>query len=104
MSGTSNPRVRRSIDGHALLEQQALDELGLGLVARARDADERALGVLRLDLARPRVALGDRLVDAGRAGVDQRHPARRAEALVEPVRGAAPRADERLSHARPAPP
>ncbi len=66
MSGTSKPRVRRNIDGHPLLEQEALDELGLGLMACAGDADERPLGVLRLDLARTRVALGDRLVDAGR--------------------------------------
>ena len=39
-----------------------------------------------------------------RARIDQRHPARRAEALVEPVGGSAPRADERLRHARPGPP
>ena len=45
--------------GHALLEQQPLDELGLGLVARPRDPDQLALGQLRLDLARALVALGD---------------------------------------------
>ena len=42
------PQRRR----HALLQQHALDELGLGLVGGADDAHERALGVLRLDLAR----------------------------------------------------
>jgi hypothetical protein len=89
--------------GDALLEQQSLDELGLGLVASAHHAGQRALGVLRLDLAGARMAFGDRLVDARGTGVDQRHPARRAEALVEPVRRSATRADERLSQGRPAP-
>jgi hypothetical protein len=88
---------------HPLLEQQSLDELGLGLMARAGDAHQRPLGVLRLDLARARVALGHRLVGARPRRVDQRHPARRAEGLVEPVGGRAPRADERLSQRRPAP-
>src|SRR3954454_23711861 len=45
----------------ALLEEHALDELGLGLVAAARHAHELALAVLRLDLARAGVGLGHRL-------------------------------------------
>jgi acyl-homoserine lactone acylase PvdQ len=84
----------------ALLEQQALDELGLGLVARAGDLDELALGELRLDLARALVGLGDRLVDAEGAGVDERHAAVAAEALIERMGPGAGRAGEglRLSH------
>src|SRR5204862_7155999 len=81
---------------HALLEQHALDELGLGLVVRARHPHEVALGVLGLDLARLLPHLGHRLVDAGDAGVDERHLAARAEALVEREGARAARADQRL--------
>ena len=49
---------------HALLQQQPLDELRLGLVAPAGHAHEVALGELRLDLARALVAVGDRRLDA----------------------------------------
>jgi transposase InsO family protein/transposase len=48
MSGTSKPRARRRHGGHPLLEQEALDELGLGRVASSGDAHELALGELRL--------------------------------------------------------
>ena len=52
-SGTSKPALRRSRLGHALLQQHALDELGLGLVAGAGHLDQAALGELGLDLPRP---------------------------------------------------
>ena len=81
-----------------LLQEDALHHLGLGLVLGADDAHELALGELRLDLARALVGLGHRLVDARAARVDQRHPAGRAEALVERVRRGAARAHQRLSH------
>jgi hypothetical protein len=42
---------------HALLEQQALDELGLGLVAGAGRPHERSFAELGLDLAGAPVAL-----------------------------------------------
>ena len=44
-SGTSKPARAAQHARHALLEQQALDQLGLGLVAPARHAHELALGV-----------------------------------------------------------
>ena len=53
-SGTSKPPRAALQARDALLEQQPLDQLGLGLVGGAGDLHERALGVLRLDLARAR--------------------------------------------------
>src|ERR671916_253700 len=50
---------------HARLEQQALQQLGLGLVLRGGDADELPLGVGRVDLAGAR----GRLVLARRRAV-----------------------------------
>ena len=55
-SGTSKPRDAPLEAGDALLEQDPLDQLGLGQVAREGDLDELAAGVLGLDLARPLVA------------------------------------------------
>src|SRR4051794_20260148 len=79
--------------GHALLEQQALQELGLGLVVRAGDLDQPALRELRLDLPRPLArAVGGRLL--ADPGVDERHPALRAEPLGRRLRRRAARADE----------
>ena len=74
-----------------LLEQDALDQLGLGEVAGAGDADLPAAGVLRLDLSRPLVRLGDRLLFAP-TDVDERHLAFGAESLVQRVLAGAPRA------------
>ena len=69
--------------GHALLEQQPLDELGLGLVARPRHSHQRALGELRLDLAGALVALADRPHLARPVpAVDERQLAGRAEPLA----------------------
>ena len=48
---------------HALLEEQTLDELGLGLVAPAGHAHEIALRVLPLDLARALVGRRDGRLD-----------------------------------------
>ena len=97
-----SPRVRRSIDGTPSSSSRPWMNSASAWWRAPATRTSGALGVLRLDLARPRVALGHRLVDAGRP---RRRPAAcrtRAEALVEPVRGAAPRADERRqSHARP---
>ena len=94
---------------HALLEQQALDELGLGLVAGAGDAHEVALAVLRLDLACARVRVADGVLLAA-LGVGQRHPARVAEArsagwvVAQPGQTSGPRGssamlDRDLGHA-----
>ena len=73
-----------------LLEQQALDELSLGLVARAGHAHQRPLGELRLDLARALVALGH-LLDLRPVCLYQRQLAVGAEPLVAreyvPARG-----------------
>src|SRR2546423_90338 len=85
--------------GHALLEQQPLDELRLGLVAPAGHPHQVAIGELRLDLAGAFVAVGDRRLHALGAGVYERHPALGAEALVQRMRGGAGRARERLAHA-----
>ena len=57
-SGTSKPALRRSRLGTPSSSSMRLDELGLGLVLGAGDADELALGELRLDLACPAMALG----------------------------------------------
>ena len=70
----------------ALLEQQALDELRLGLVARPGGAHERALGVARADLAGADRELGLRRGLRAVAGVHERQPAVVAEALVGRVR------------------
>ena len=51
----------------ALLEQQALDHLGLGLVARGGDAHQRALGVPGPDLARADGEVGLRRAFEARA-------------------------------------
>src|SRR4051794_22319631 len=80
----------------ALLEQQALKELAVGLRAGARDAHELALGELRLDLpGAHRAVVG---LDDLDPRVDERHPARPAEALVDRVGLGAAWADERLAH------
>ena len=60
--------------GDALLEQQALDELGLGLVARPGGADQRAFGVARVDLAGALGELGA-LGLLRQALADERQPA-----------------------------
>jgi hypothetical protein len=89
---------------HALLEQQALDELGLRLVARAGDADEVALGELPLDLARALAGGAHRPVEILARRMDERQAAVRAEALVGRVGRRAPRADELVSRRRRSPP
>src|SRR5205085_1585270 len=73
-----------------------LDELGFGLVAGTGDAHQLPLGQLGLDLPCASVTLGDRFGHRQRRTVDERHPAARAEALLEPVRRAAGGTDERL--------
>ena len=80
-SGTSNPPRAPGERRDALLEQQPLDELGLGLVARPGGADERAFGVGRLDLAGALGELGARRL-LRRALAHERQPAVAAEALV----------------------
>ena len=67
-----------------LLEQDALDQLGLGEVVGAGDADLVAARVLRLDLAGALVGLGDRLLLVA-PHIDERHLAIGAEALAERV-------------------
>ena len=79
----------------ALLQQEALDELGLGLIARPGGADERAFGVGLVDLAGALGELGARRL-LGRAFADQGKPALRAEALVRLVRRRARGAHERV--------
>ena len=83
-----------------LLEQDALDQLRLGLVARERDLDRLPAGVLRADLARALVRRGDRLLPVA-ADVDERHLAVGAEALVERELARAGRAGERLDRVGP---
>ena len=78
-----------------LLEQDPLDQLGLGEVGGEGDLDRLAARVLGLHLARPLVRLGDRLLLAA-ADVDERHLAVRAEALAQRVLASAGRAGERL--------
>src|SRR5205085_1936793 len=108
ISGTSSqivghvePHAPSQQAGDTLLEQQTLDELGFRLVARARDANERALAELRLDLPRPPVAFADGGARGARVGIGERHPAHRAEALVRGVGGAAARTDQRLARDGP---
>ena len=79
-SGTSKPPERRTSDGIAGLEQQPLQQLGLGLVLRRRDPHRLALGVGRMDLARA----GRGLVVARRRR-GRRAPARSTNG--EPQRG-----------------
>ena len=90
-SGSGDPLHRADDRRHALLEQQALDQLGLRRSARGGDAHERALGELRADLAR---ALGRPRVRQLTGGEDERQVALRAEALLATERGAAGRARE----------
>src|SRR3954451_3615147 len=68
--------------GNPLLEEDSLDHLGLGEVRRARHPDLAASRVLRLDLARPLVRLGDGPLLAP-PHVDERHPAVGTEALLQ---------------------
>ena len=76
-----------------LLQQQALDQLGLGLVSRPGDLDGGALRVLGADLPGVGVRVVARRLLA-LARVDEGHAAGGAEALVEAVVEAAARADE----------
>jgi hypothetical protein len=86
---------------NALLEQQALDEFGLGEVARPGHADQAPFGELRLDLPRPVVAV----IDLGRSSqlrllLDERQAAGRAEPVLRREARSAAGADQRLGQAR----
>ena len=85
---------------HAPLEQEALDQLGLGLVAAAGHAHEVALGELRVDLAGAAVRVAQRRLERLAAGMHERHAAARAEARARVVRPAAAGAGERLTPRR----
>ena len=94
--GRRSRGLRRSIDG---MPWSSRIPWIISPSARLRapvDPDQLAAGVLRPDLARPLVRVGDRLLLAV-PGVDERHPAVAAEALAERMGERAARAGERLS-------
>ena len=96
-SGTSKPGRPAQDARHALLEQESLDQLGLGLVAPAGHAHELALGVARVDLARAPVRLAERRLERLAARAHQRHAAARAERSPRRRPPGRSRADERPS-------
>ena len=80
-SGTSNPRVRRWTLGIPSSSRMPWISSASARLLRHRDLDQLAAEVLGLDLARPLVGRGDRLLLAA-ADVDERHLAVGAEALA----------------------
>ena len=81
---------------HALLEQQHLDELRLGLLAAGGHAAQLAARVLRLDLAGALMPPAGRLLVVHPTGIGERHAALGAEALVQRIGERAPRTCERI--------
>src|SRR5436190_14335955 len=84
----------------ALLEQQVLDQLGLGLMTRSGHAHQLPARVLRPDLARPLVRIARRRLLRRAAAEDERHAAVTAEASLGLVLAAAGRTYEGATRRR----
>ena len=85
---------------HTLLEQDALDQLGLGLVAPAGDPHELALRVGRVDLPRAGVGVAERLLQRRALRTHERRAALGQKTSFSPVRVTGRAGERRLSPRR----